>query len=479
MALQALLQTPATALIALSFAFPITLLVYRLFFHPLARVPGPFYASLSSLWIYTQSYRGTEASAIDALHARYGPVVRVAPNEVDISDGAALAPIYTERGGFIKAQCYSNFDIDGHPTIFSELNVAERAKRAKAVAGMFSTASLRAGNDAIKECVDRMLSRMEREATSGQVVNLLNLTRSLALDAVSAYLFGKGYNGIQEEKLSASEFVDTFVAVGRFFYLPSAVFAFVEHWSAQLDENKQHVEKSMQTVDDFVSELVEDASEDGTAYQSRLLKAGILKHETKAQCKDLMFAGTDSTGMNLAMICWFLAQYPDRYSRLRREVLEAPPSSDPQSLPYLACVIKEGLRLSMANPTRLPRVVPPSGFPFSASNGKSYNFPPGALVGCAPYSLHFNTEIFESPRSFIPERWETPTKEMVRDHIPFGLGTRQCIARNLATVELFIAVAEIARRDVLSGARIVRDKIEIVEWFNSKVKGERIELVWK
>ena len=68
---------------------------------------------------------------------------------------------------------------------------------------------------------------------------------------------------------------------------------------------------------------------------------------------------------------------------------------------------------------------------------------------------------------------------MQRDYIPFGLGTRQCIARNLATVELFLAVRSIARHDVLKGAKALGEKIEILEWFNSKVKGESIQIVWE
>ena len=78
----------------------------------------------------------------------------------------------------------------------------------------------------------------------------------------------------------------------------------------------------------------------------------------------------------------------------------------------------------------------------------------------------------------MPERWENGTPEMNRDHIPIGLGARQCIARNLATMELSIALDKLVRRDVLKGARAVGEKIEILEWFNSKVKGEKIEIAW-
>lgn len=67
---------------------------------------------------------------------------------------------------------------------------------------------------------------------------------------------------------------------------------------------------------------------------------------------------------------------------------------------------------------------------------------------------------------------------MNRDWVPFGLGSRMCIARNLAMVELFMAVQRLAESDVLNGARVVEERIEIMEWFNSRIKRGKIELVW-
>lgn len=87
--------------------------------------------------------------------------------------------------------------------------------------------------------------------------------------------------------------------------------------------------------------------------------------------------------------------------------------------------------------------------------------------------------MFPNPNVFEPERWlaeNHPTEEMNRDHIVFGLGSRQCIARNLATAELFFAVKRIAEEDLLGGMECVGDKIEILEWFNSHVVGGKIEL---
>jgi cytochrome P450 len=169
-----------------------------------------------------------------------------------------------------------------------------------------------------------------------------------------------------------------------------------------------------------------------------------------------------------------------RWETLRAEVLSnsnaGPAKKEIQELPYLAGVVKEGLRLSMANPTRLPHVVPDEGWDF-----KGTFFPAGSIVGCSAYELHFNSTAYPNPYVFLPERWleGNVTAEANKHFYAFGVGSRSCIARNLATVELFMATEKLAEADTLRGARACQDEIEIYEWFNASVKGEKIELVWE
>ena len=117
--------------------------VYRVHLHPLAHVSGPLLPKLTSIWLHWHAYIGNEASAIHKLHQQYGPFVRVSPREVDISDADAIHAIYVSKGGFPKAKCYANFDIDGHKTIFSTTDADYRSPRAKAVVPLFSTKALR------------------------------------------------------------------------------------------------------------------------------------------------------------------------------------------------------------------------------------------------------------------------------------------------------------------------------------------------
>jgi cytochrome P450 len=99
--------------------------------------------------------------------------------------------MYVGERRFRKTPLYSNFDIDGHKSIFSEVDPASRIQRAKAVSPLFSTATLRNGSGVIYRCVDKMVDRMKEESRRGKPANVHNLARSLATDVVTAYLFGE------------------------------------------------------------------------------------------------------------------------------------------------------------------------------------------------------------------------------------------------------------------------------------------------
>lgn len=511
----------AALLVVSGFTYILLRTLYRLSpIHPLSKLPGPYLPRISSLWLTYHAWIGDECSRVHKLHQKYGPIVRTGPYSVDVADGKALQNIYVQSGGFRKPAFYGNFDIDGHKSIFSEIAPERRAPRAKAVVSLFSTASLRAGSDVLDDVVGKFVSRLKAEKTrcsssssGSKCLDVLNLTRGLALDVVTGYLFGRSFGGLdppsdhthgkksnvdEEIGMAANGMVDLFVGVGRFWYLPSWAFQWVDYFDAKFGKgSSKTVERSLGHVDGFVAEVVDEAvtvlenekgtgrtAEDGVtsrSYPARLLAAGLSVSETRAQCKDLIFAGSDSTGMNVATIIFYLVRDQMVLANLEKELREHKDVSDIveiQSLPYLRGVVREGLRLSMANPSRLPRVVPSSGWQFNGTD-----FPGGSEVSCTPFELHLNASVFPDPDEFRPERWaeDEPTlKEMERDAIPFGLGSRQCIARNLATVELFMAVKAIVESGVLIGARPAKGahKIEILEWFNSHVIGGKIEIEW-
>jgi hypothetical protein len=67
--------------------------IYNRYFHPYKDFPGPFWATVTPLWYWraVRFARGQDHQL--PLHKRYGPFVRVSPDQVQIMDPAAIETI--------------------------------------------------------------------------------------------------------------------------------------------------------------------------------------------------------------------------------------------------------------------------------------------------------------------------------------------------------------------------------------------------
>lgn len=100
------------------------------------------------------------------------------------------------------------------------------------------------------------------------------------------------------------------------------------------------------------------------------------------------------------------------------------------------------------------------------------------------YEIHLNPSTFPEPTEFLPERCiDTKSREateaMNRDWAPFGKGSRACIARHMAMVEIYAALEHLGRTRALEGARPKRKELDVMGWFNALVASDRVELVWE
>ena len=287
--------------------------IYRISFHPLRHIPGPVYAKISSLWLVYHQYIGDSSTAIHGLHNVFGPTVRVGPNDIDMAKNDALGPIYFDQGGFEKSEYYRKYDIDGYPTIFSTLSQAMRTSRAKAVLPIFSAQSIKEATESISGFADKLVHRMGMEAKTGGPVDLLKLTRAFAMDAVTTYIFQCTYGGLDESSalLSAYPFIDFVNWVGGLFWIPHSSFVGIQ-WLFNLIHTDHKTKTSFKTMDLFVESLLNQAKAGGGSYPSRLLAKGIPVDEVVKESVDIAYAGTDSTGHILAIICWNLVANPEQ-----------------------------------------------------------------------------------------------------------------------------------------------------------------------
>lgn len=116
-------------IISLTSAAAVTILLllvglFRRLSSPLGRVPGPATARLTSLGLKWNELRANRTFYVHSLHQKYGPVVRIAPNEVSFSSWAALKEIYCSGGsGYDKTEFYNLFRIYGKRQAELELRI--------------------------------------------------------------------------------------------------------------------------------------------------------------------------------------------------------------------------------------------------------------------------------------------------------------------------------------------------------------------
>jgi averantin hydroxylase len=70
--------------------------VSRLYFHPLSKYPGPRFWAISKLPDAYYRAMGLQMLVVAELHRQYGPVVRIAPDELSYNIEEAWQDIYTK-----------------------------------------------------------------------------------------------------------------------------------------------------------------------------------------------------------------------------------------------------------------------------------------------------------------------------------------------------------------------------------------------
>jgi hypothetical protein len=116
-------------------------ITYQIFFSPLRKIPGPFLASISPLWLVLKDVSGDRTSTIHELHRRYGVAVRIGPNEVSLSDIESVNRIYGHQSNVKKALVYETMSIPPLG-IFSLRDKNEHSQRRRLLSHVFSQSNL-------------------------------------------------------------------------------------------------------------------------------------------------------------------------------------------------------------------------------------------------------------------------------------------------------------------------------------------------
>ncbi|KZL68134.1 cytochrome P450 [Colletotrichum tofieldiae] len=249
-------------------------------------------------------------------------------------------------------------------------------------------------------------------------------------------------------------------------YLPVEQFPFLKLIPASWMESRRRGNECYKTMTNVWNEAYERVKERRSTGDQRVsLLDSILDGEIKVEVPHSYtglnnFFGAvhqgaaDTTATATLTSILFLAKNPQFQERAQAELdrvcgsERVPKWSDFKDLPYINCIVKEGLRI---------RPVAPSGMPHAAKVDHWYDgmlIPAGSTIFIPAYGLNHHADSSPDPEAYNPEHFlpiadklapelAASPKYNERDHYSYGAGRRMCVGLHLAERSQWRMIAQI------------------------------------
>lgn len=214
---------------------------------------------------------------------------------------------------------------------------------------------------------------------------------------------------------------------------------FVYNWFGDGREFLNISRKARKVTSDMVRERKAEGNTEPNGLLDHLLKSELDEQSVCDEIDNLILAGYDTTATTLSFILFQLALDAECQQKAYLEIRSQDPI-DYNSMEYLDCVIKEGLRLYPGVPKlhrTLTRTVQCGNLIFTKGTEVSINL----------FDIHRDPKYFPEPDTFQPERFFAVDlgDRNPYVYVPFSFGTRNCLGRKFAVLEMKIVLSKIIR----------------------------------
>lgn len=161
-------------------AYSVTLTVYRLYFHALSKFPATRWFE----FYHNVIRRGKFIFEIQAMHDKYGPIVRIAPDELHINDPEWYDELY---GSATRKRDKSPAWVviaGGTGSAFATEHAAHRVRRAT-MNPLFSKRSVIQLDLMLQEKIEKLAERFRLASLTGEIIRADAAYTALTFDVIS------------------------------------------------------------------------------------------------------------------------------------------------------------------------------------------------------------------------------------------------------------------------------------------------------
>ncbi|KAF3024989.1 hypothetical protein E8E14_013965 [Neopestalotiopsis sp. 37M] len=439
----------------------LSVVIYRLAFDPLRKVPGPLIGRFSNAYgAYYAVQRNLHIATYRDLK-KYGPVYRQGPDRLVFNTLTAVQEIYLHPR-ITKARLYLQTQYETEHNVFGTMDRHRHQQKRKIYGRLLSDRALRSFEPAMHGEIDIFLRQLHM--AGNKPVDMSPLCGRLTTDVAGQIGFGQSLGTQTQPTNRVLPSIMTSLLGLANVYMAWPSLALMHKIIEILPESRRNFHAWRNALFGIISrrvDLPKHARHDIYSIVAEDFDADqeIPPHEMGEVWGEATFiipAGGLTTSTAISAIFFYLSRHQDVYRRLAAEVRAAfPDSASIKSGPelsgctYLRAVIDESLRMAPSTTVTAWREEDrksKSNEPPFVVDG--HVIPRGTYVGVNSYCLMHNEEYFPEPWAFRPERWlageegSDSMATMRSAFIPFAVGSASCLGKSMAYMEMSLVMAK-------------------------------------
>ncbi|KAK8092929.1 hypothetical protein PG999_014516 [Apiospora kogelbergensis] len=479
--------------VAISIAIYIAAIaIYRLWFHPLAKAPGPKHMAIWDVPGQWSSFIKMDmVKQAPLLHRKYGPIVRIGPDRLSMDGSVCWPEVYgirstSDQNEFSKIR---GFTFTNDHLALIGANREDHRRQRRQVNHAFSSSALHEQEAIIVQYVDKFMDKITERAKRGEPVNIVDWLNFTTFDIIGDLAFADSFHSLDGNTAFVKNIFRgvTGGAYRRFliqfplFKLPLMLLLGAKELAVATEAGEENfrVGRLKGQARMAMGAEPKDGRRDFATYMLRKGKDGepvLSEGEVQGLSSALVVAGSETTATALSGFTFLITTHAEKRRALEDEIRAAFADeaditmTGTGHLEYLNAVIEETLRLYPPAATLPPRTSP-------GAEVHGLWVPRGTIIHTYQSATNRNPDSFTDPDAFEPERWLRPSHPRYNSRFagdkrevmkPFSNGPRDCVGKNLAYTEMRVIISRL----------LYRFDIELLPGHERWMDNQKASFVW-